>query len=135
MSFAANHSRFAFQIPALNETLRLVSFRYHGALSSAYECTVDIACERRDLPLQELLGKAGVLTLFDEQHPRHIHGEMVSLAQGGVGQRFTRYQVTLRPKLWLLGLRSGLRIFQGQSAREIVSRVLQDAGLQGNDVR
>ena len=88
MSFAANHSRFAFQIPALNETLRLVSFRYHGALSSAYECTVDIACERRDLPLQELLGKAGVLTLFDEQHPRHIHGEMVSLAQGGVGQRF-----------------------------------------------
>lgn len=131
----ANHSRFVLQIPSLQDEVRVVSFRFQGGLDSAYECALEIASLRRDLPLDELLGKAAVLTLFDEHHPRYIHGEMTSLTQGSIGKRFTSYSVTLRPKIWMLGLRSGMRIFQDQSAVDIVTTVLKDAGIKGTDVR
>lgn len=135
MSFPANNSRFALQIPALDDEVRVVSFRYQGAISSPYECILEVASERRDLPLDELLGKSAVLTLFDERHPSHIHGEMVQLAQGSIGKRFTSYRIMLRPKIALLAMRSGMRIFQDMTAQEIVSQVLKDAGLPDDQVR
>lgn len=131
----ANHSRFAFQIPSLKDEIRVVSFRYRGALSAPYECELEVASLRRDLPLQDLLGKAAVLTLFDERHPRHIHGEMVGLSQGSIGRRFTSYRVILRPKIELLGKRSGMRIFQDKTPADIVTQVLKEAGIQGADVK
>ena len=135
MSHPANHSRFALQIPSLNDEVRVVSFRYQGVISSPYECILDVASERRDLSLEELLGKAALLTLFDPRHPQHIHGEMVQLSQGSIGKRFTSYQITLRPKIWLLGMRSGLRIFQDKSTQQIVTQVLKDAGIADGQVR
>jgi len=131
----ANHSRFALQIPALREELRVLSFQYQGSLSSPFLCELEVACLRRDLPLAELLGQAALLTLFDSHHPRQIHGQIAALEQGAVGRRFTRYRIILRPALWLLGLRSGLRIFQEQTTNAIVDRVLQQAGLGRQEVR
>ncbi|MEE2729947.1 MAG: type VI secretion system tip protein TssI/VgrG [Pseudomonadota bacterium] len=135
MSSPANHSRFALQIPALDDEVRVVSFQYQGALSTPFECWLDVACERRDLPLEDLLGKSGVLTLFDARHPRHIHGELVQLAQGAIGKRFTSYRMLLRPKISLLGLRSGMRIFQDKTARQIITQVLKDVGITDQQVR
>ena len=135
MSIPANNSRFALQIPALDEEVRVVSFRYRGAISKPYECILEVASERRDLPLDELLGRSAVLTLFDERHPRHIHGEMVQLAQGSIGKRFASYRILLRPKISLLDMRSGMRIFQDRTAQEIVTQVLKDAGVPDDQVR
>ena len=135
MSFPANNSRFALQIPSLDDEVRVVAFRYQAAIATPFECVVELASERRDLPLDKLLGKSAVLTLFDERHPRYIHGEMVQLAQGPIGKRFTSYQITLRPKIALLAMRSGMRIFQDRTAQEIVTQVLQEAGLPDDQVR
>ncbi|RLU03621.1 MAG: type VI secretion system tip protein VgrG [Ketobacter sp.] len=135
MSFPANNSRFALQVPSLDDEVRVVSFRYQAAIATPFECIVELASERRDLPLDKLLGKSAVLTLYDERHPRHIHGEMVQLAQGSIGKRFTSYRVTLRPKIALLAMRSGMRIFQDRTAQEIVTQVLREAGVPDDQVR
>jgi type VI secretion system secreted protein VgrG len=135
MPLFANQDRFALQIPAVTEEVRVVGFSFQHRISTPFVCELEVVCQRRDLPLAQWLGKAALLILIDQHHPRYIQGEIVSLAQAAVGTRFTTYHITLRPKLWLLGLRSGMRIFQNQSAVEIIKTVLKEAGIDGNDVQ
>ena len=135
MTAPSNVSRFVFQIPSLKEPLLVVGFQFYDRMDQPYECELELACESRDLKLDTLLGKAGVLTLFDEKHPRLVHGEVAEIAMGAVGKRLTSYYVTLRPKLWLLQLRGGLRIFQDKSAPDIIQQVLKEAGIEGKDVQ
>ncbi|MVF13681.1 type VI secretion system tip protein VgrG [Ketobacter sp. MCCC 1A13808] len=130
MPLLANNSRFHFDIPSLEEELHVVGFDHEESLSGLFQCRLELACLRHNLPLNNLLAQAGVLTLYDEQHPRLIHGEVARAALGAIGTRYTTYYLTLRPKLWWLTLRSGMRIFQERSVPEILLQVIQDAGLQ-----
>ena len=131
----ANISRFLFSCPSLQETLRVVGFVAEQGLSSLYWCELELACDKSDLDLNTLVGKSGVLTLFDAAYPGFIHGEIAAASQGVVGRRFTTYHVTLRPKLWQLELRRGSRIFQNLSVPDIVRQVLKDAGISGEDLQ
>lgn len=135
MLASANTARFLFDCPAVRQDWRVVGFAAEQGLSSPGWCELELVCPRHDLDAGALIGKAGVLTLFDVDHPSFIHGEIAAASQGAVGKRFTTYHVTLRPKLWQLEFRSGLRIFQDQSVPDIVRTVLKDAGISGQDVR
>ena len=131
----ANISRFLFSCPSLQEALRVVGFAAEQGLSSLYWCELELACDRSALDLNTLVGKSGVLTLFDAVHPGFIHGEITAASQGAVGRRFTTYHVTLRPKIWQLELRRGSRIFQQLSVPDIIQQVLKDAGISGDDLQ
>ena len=61
---------------------------------------------------------------------RHFHGvvaEFRKLAPGAAG-RMT-YRLVAVPNLWRLGLRRNCRIFQDLTAKDIITKVLQDHGL------
>ncbi|MEZ5505885.1 MAG: type VI secretion system tip protein VgrG [Gammaproteobacteria bacterium] len=131
----ANTSRFLFDCPGGGVDWRVVGVQAETALSTAYWCELELVCTESDVDLVALVGKAGVLTLFDTTHPVCLHGEIAAATQGAVGKRFTTYHLSLRPKLWQLELRSGLRIFQDQSVPDIVKQVLEEAGISGKDVR
>jgi len=134
MTAAANVSRFLFQIPSLDESLRVVGFQLWADLSTPFRCEVELACENPALDLPALVGKSGVLTLFHPQHPQYLQGEIQRIQQGESGNRFTLYQLTLVPRLEFLKYRSNLRIFQQQSVPDIVRQVLKEAGIEGEQV-
>lgn len=131
----ANTSRFLFDCPGGGVDWRVVGVQAETALSTAYWCDLELVSTGPDVDLATLAGKAGVLTLFDVRHPVCLHGEITAATRGAVGKRFTTYHITLRPKLWQLEFRSGLRIFQDLSVPEIVKQVLKEAGISGKDVR
>lgn len=131
----ANTSRFLFDCPGAGVDWRVVGVQAETALSTAYWCELELVCTESDVDLVALVGKAGVLTLFDTRHPVCLHGEIAAATLGAIGNRFTTYHLTLRPKLWQLEFRSGLRIFQDQSVPDIVKQVLEEAGISGKDVR
>ncbi|RLU00046.1 MAG: type VI secretion system tip protein VgrG, partial [Ketobacter sp.] len=134
MTVPANVTRFLFQIPSLSETLRVVGFDIKAAVSDLFHCEVELACENNALALETLVGKNGLLTLFDERYPQYLHGEIQQIRQGETGNQFTLYTVTLVPKLEFLLYRSNLRIFQQKSVPDIIRQVLKEAGIQGEDV-
>lgn len=135
MNAPANVTRFLFEIPGTADLLRVVGFEAEMAMSSNYRCELELASENPALDLQNLIGKSGVLTLFDDREPQFLHGEIVAARQEASGQRFTFYRIALQPKLAFLGYRSNLRIFQDRSVPEIVKQVLDEAGISGKDVR
>ena len=139
MAIVANDSRFHLQLPALNDELQVVAFECTEGLSELYECRIELTCRRNNLPLASVLSTPALLTIYDEQHPRLIHGEIAEAAQGNVecteGDGYNAYFFTLRPRLWWLAHRSGLRIFQKLSVPDLIAKVLGEAGLALDDVR
>lgn len=134
MTVPANVTRFLFQIPSLPEALRVVGFDIKAAVSDVFTCDVELACENPALKQETLVGKNGLLTLFNERHPQYLHGEIQHLQQGESGHRYTLYRVRLVPKLTFLQYRSNLRIFQQRSVPDILKQVLKEANVQGQDV-
>ena len=130
----ANHSRFALQLADLDTDLRVVGFRYQDRIDGLFHCQLEVAVAGAPPDLAGWLNRAAALTLHHRQHPSYLHGQVVQLTQGAVGRRFTTCFLTLRPRLWLLGLRRGLRIFQQQSVPQIVDRVLTAAGVPAKEV-
>ena len=104
MTVPANVTRFLFQIPSLPEALRVVGFDIKAAVSDVFTCDVELACENPALKQETLVGKNGLLTLFNERHPQYLHGEIQHLQQGESGHRYTLYRVRLRvgghPTFW-----------------------------------
>ena len=135
MTVPANITRFLFEVPGLGDELRVVGFAVEQAMSCCFRCEVELACENAALDLASLVGKVGVLTLFDLKAPQYLHGEVTAARQEASGNRFTTYRVMLEPKLSFLGFRSNLRIFQAMSVPDIVQQVLNEAGIKGADVR
>lgn len=135
MTVPANVTRFLFEIPGLSETLRVTGFELEQGLSECFRCALEMACENAALDLPALIGKPGILTLFDASEPQTLHGVIALARQEASGRRFTTYCLELRPELFWLNYRSNLRIFQDKTVPDIVQQVLQDAGIQGNRVR
>ncbi len=134
MTVPANVTRFLFTIPSLSEELRVVGFRGEHALSSPFWCELEIASENSELDLAALIGKGGLLTLFDARTPQYVHGEVVQADYLAAGKRFVSYRLVLKPKLAFLDYRSNLRIFQQKSVPDIVRQVLKEAGISELDV-
>lgn len=131
MTLPANVTRFLFDMPSLNDALRVMGFDAYFALSEPFRIELEVVCENPLLRLDKLIAKSGLLVLFDENLPQYLHGEVVSAERGESGNRYTRYHLSLRPRLHFLSLRSNQRIFQNRSVPDIVRQVLDDAGING----
>ncbi|TOK80285.1 contractile injection system protein, VgrG/Pvc8 family, partial [Vibrio parahaemolyticus] len=60
---------------------------------------------------------------------RQFNGCISELRYLGTGRRFSRYHITLVPHLWFLTQRQDCRIFQMQTAPDIIRQVFDDAGM------
>ena len=69
-----------------------------------------------------------------QKEKRVFHGYLTEIVQldAQSDQNYVHYQITLRPWLWLLTLRSNYRVFQQQTLSSILSAVFDDAGFSGN---
>ncbi|MGY4028510.1 contractile injection system protein, VgrG/Pvc8 family, partial [Aeromonas rivuli] len=70
-----------------------------------------------------------LLVWYNGELQRRVSGVVSDAAQGDSGFRRTRYQLEVKPALWRLGLRRNARIFQAQKPDEIISILLQEAGI------
>jgi len=110
--------------------LGVVGFRGREALSQPFAFEIDLTT-REHLDTEPLLGADAQLTI----HPpdggsRFVHGILSSIEYTGQYRERRRYRVMLVPRLWKLSLISRSRIFQEQSTKDIVTRVLKDAKVE-----
>lgn len=125
-----NRAHFTFIVEGLARALQVIAFSGREAVSQPFLFEVDLVSEQPDLSPEHLLHKPAFLRLFSDECG--IHGQIHSVIQGDSGVRLTYYTVTLRPQLAYLSLSVNQRIFQNLSVPEIIHRVLQQHGVQGN---
>lgn len=122
----ARPARFRFEIPEAGDLEFLVAnFSAAEGMSTPFQVTLNLGCED-DVDFEEVVGKAGLLTVLSEDTDRFFHGIVSECTQGGKSGRFNLYRLVLVPSIWLLSLERDCRIFQDKTIPEIVEEILQD---------
>lgn len=124
----AHQPRFTLTIEGTQNELKVLEFTGQEAISQPYRFDLELVSERPDIDLESLLHRQAFLS-FGAQGCG-IHGQIYRVGQGDSGQRLTRYQVSLVPRLTYLGQRVNQRIFQHKSVPTIIAQVLKDHGVQ-----
>ncbi len=99
------------------------------AISRPFLIEAEAISTAEDLKADDLVGKAITCTIEQEDgKPRHFHGIVRSLARtGDFGRGYTAYRIEAVPRLWQLSRTADSRIFQEQSAKDIVQTLVDEA--------
>lgn len=117
---------YAFRIdtPLGSDALLLQSFHGEELVSGLFHFLVETESDS-NIDFSQLIGKSVTITGADKDgNKRYFNGIVARLLQSG-----STYRLELRPKLWTLTLSSDHRIFQAQSAPDIIKKVLQEQGV------
>ncbi|GGD09366.1 type VI secretion system Vgr family protein [Halopseudomonas salina] len=129
----ANTAAFTLDIHGIAHDFKVLSFTGTEAISQSYCFQLELVSERPDLDIEALLQQPAIFNFAGQG--KGIHGLIHRVAQGDAGKRLTRYHIDLVPHLFYLGHRTNQRIFQHLSVPEIISRVLNDHGIQADAYR
>ncbi|KPK76874.1 MAG: type VI secretion protein ImpA, partial [Phycisphaerae bacterium SM23_30] len=140
MAKTQQHRLVAVNTPLGEDVLLLRNFSYSEALGSLFEMELELLSEKNDIKFPEIVGwNVTVRLALADDKTRYFNGFISRFSQAGQENGQARYRATARPWLWFLTQTSDCRIFQNQTAPEIIKQIFRDAGftdlqddLQGN---
>ncbi|VTZ48163.1 Type VI secretion system Vgr family protein [Methylocella tundrae] len=109
----------------------LVAVRFDGSegLSELFEFRVEALGEQSNVDFDKAIGNNCSMTFKSYAEPDRIFNGVLVEAQGlGAQAGLYLYRLTLRPWLWLLSRTSDCRIFENQTAIDIIKKVFSDRG-------
>ena len=93
------------------------------ALSEIGEFEIECLSKEKFVDADKLLGKKmSVTMIYSGEDEREFNGYVTRFSLVGTDGDYRVYRASVRPWLWFLGLTADCRIFQGQSAVEIIKR-------------
>jgi type VI secretion system secreted protein VgrG len=137
-----DHTRHKLRVRGLDATLDVLAFTGTEQLSEPYKYIVEFTCPEQDIAVDRILGKRADFTLhrmpvtlakrsysslndLPEAPLRTLHGMITDFKRLSSSRDEARYEVTLQPRLALLGKGKQFRIYQQQSVPQIVESVLR----------
>ncbi|MFO0888042.1 MAG: type VI secretion system tip protein TssI/VgrG [Isosphaeraceae bacterium] len=112
------------------DVLLLTSFSGTESLSRLFSYQLDLASADDAIAAKDIVGKPVTWSIsrFDQQ-PRYFNGIVSRFAAGAVNRRKLRsYRAEVVPWPWLLTRTTDCRIFQNQTAPEIITTIFDDFG-------
>lgn len=120
-------SRFKLILTEVTNDFQVLTFKGSEVLDQPYFIQLQLVSENPLLDLDALLHQPAYLD-FGEAGAG-LHGVVYALGRDDPGVRFTRYHLTLAPRLALLAYRRDQRIFQQRSVPQIIAEVLERHGI------
>ena len=134
-----DHSRHTLSVHNIEARLDVLAFEGHEHLSQPFTYRVEFTSTERDLAAETLLGQDARFSLHAApQKPpasgfsapavkplRTLHGVVTGFKRQCGSNDQARYEITLQPRLALLGQGRQFRIYQHQSVPQIVESILR----------
>ncbi|WP_350447282.1 type VI secretion system tip protein VgrG [Pseudomonas solani] len=134
-----DHSRHRLQVGELDVGLDVLAFVGDETLSQPFTYQVEFTSSQRDLPSRRIVGQPASFSLFAPPKPvpfaglgappaqplRTLHGVVTGFRRISGSNDEARYEITLQPRLTLLGRGRQYRIYQHLSVPEIVEQILR----------
>ena len=110
------------------DVLLLTAMSGYEALSEPFNFQLELASEKDDIAATDIVGKAVDIELTgNDDQPRFFNGHVSHFAAGELRtDGYRAYQAEIVPWLWFLGYSNNCRIFQNQTAVEIIEAVLKE---------
>jgi type VI secretion system secreted protein VgrG len=143
-----DHSRHTLTVRDLDARLDVLAFEGTEGLSQAFNYRVEFTCSDSDIGPEKILGRNASFSLHGAPHGlpglglsapavgplRTLHGVVSGFKRLSGSVDEARYEITLEPRLALLGRGRQFRIYQHQSVPEIVESILRGRhGFEGQD--
>lgn len=128
-----NEPSFRLDVAGLSDAFEVLAFTGREAISEPFAFDVDLLVDDPTLDLASLLYQPVYLHFGPAGHA--IHGHLHELVQRDQGPAARLCRVRLGPKLACLAQRFSQRIFSARSVPQILSQVLREHGIAGNDRR
>ncbi|WP_459481270.1 type VI secretion system Vgr family protein, partial [Pseudomonas sp. No.21] len=127
------------QVGELDVGLDVLAFVGDETLSQPFTYQVEFTSSQRDLPSRRIVGQPASFSLFAPPAPvpfaglgappaqplRTLHGVVTGFRRISGSNDEARYEITLQPRLTLLGRGRQYRIYQHLSVPEIVEQILR----------
>jgi len=134
-----DHGRHTLSVRNIETRLDVLAFEGHEHLSQPFTYRVEFTSTERDLAAETLLGQDARFSLHAAlQKPpasgfnalavkplRTLHGVVTGFKRQCGSNDQARYEITLQPRLALLGQGRQFRIYQHQSVPQIVESILR----------
>lgn len=111
----------------LNRDFQVLAFNGSERLDQPYFIHLQLVSENPALDLDALLHQPVYLDFGEAD--AGLHGQVYAIGRDDPGGRFTRYHLTLAPRLACLAHRRDQRIFQQRSVPQIIAAVLAHHGI------
>ncbi|OSR69761.1 Actin cross-linking toxin VgrG1 [Pseudomonas syringae pv. actinidiae] len=135
-----DHSRHTLKIRDLDARLDVLTFEGVEALSQPFNYRVEFTCFDSDIDAEKILGRDASFSLHGAPHNlpfsglsapaveplRTLHGVATGFKRLSGSVDEARYEITLEPRLALLGRGQQFRIYQHQSVPDIVESILRN---------
>ncbi|MGV8919988.1 MAG: type VI secretion system Vgr family protein [Pseudomonas sp.] len=143
-----DHSRHKLTVRNVESVLDVLAFEGSEGLSQLFSYRVEFTCTDCDISAEKMLGQDARFSLqsppqivpsWDVWSPevlplRLFHGVVTGFKRLSGSVDEARYEITLEPRLALLGRGQQFRIYQHQSVPQIVESILRDRhDFQGQD--
>jgi len=108
---------------------------FHGLTASEElgrlgDFQLDVLSDKVDIALDKILGQRVTVKMeLPEDKSRYFTAYVVSFSQAGMLGRYHRYFATLKPWLWFLTRTADSRIFQEQTAPQIIKKIFEECPL------
>ena len=115
-----------------DDTFRVYEFEVVEALSDVFTLNLTAFSKASQVAPAEVLEQEMILRIYQNGRLlRQFRGVVAEFCRGAAGHHRTRYQMVIRPTLWLLGLGRNSRIFQHKDTEAIVRVLLDEYGVTG----
>ena len=118
-----------FEVDGLDSELHLIRLEGEEGISMPFRFNLLLAAASSSLDIAGVVGQGALVTLQRDGKKRTFHGMVSSFMQRESGRKYTYYQALVVPCCARLLHRQDCRIFQQQTVKDIVGKVLQDAGV------
>jgi type VI secretion system secreted protein VgrG len=132
MLASATAAPFTLLIPTVRNDFKVLAFEGTEAISVLYSIHIELVSEYPDFDLESLLNQPAFLQFG--LNGEGIHGLIAGVSVGDAGKRLTRYRLHLVPALHDLQFSHDQRIFQNQTAPQIIAKVLKGHGILADAV-
>ncbi|MDT7687904.1 MAG: type secretion system secreted protein VgrG [Acidobacteriota bacterium] len=111
------------------DKLLVRAFTGEEHISRPFRFDVEMVSEDAGLDFAAIVGKGVTVTLtLNDGTKHHFHGLVERFVQEDQDERFTTYHAELRPWLWMLTKSADCRIFQNQTAPQIIKALFSELG-------
>jgi type VI secretion system secreted protein VgrG len=131
MPHTQDNRLLAVKTPLGKDVLLLYAFSGREELSRLFRYDLDMLSEKGQITAKDIVGKPVTWQVNSPAAtgPRYFHGHVSRFVAGAVRPHGLRhYQAEVVPWLWFLTRTTDCRIFQNQTAPDIIEKIFKDLG-------
>ncbi|MEW6290751.1 MAG: type VI secretion system tip protein TssI/VgrG [Thermodesulfobacteriota bacterium] len=141
-TYSQENRLIAIESPLGADVLLLAGIRGVEGISSLFSFELELLSERHNINFANIVGENVTLSIYlADGSQRYFNGIISRFSHGrgggesGTDTRFSSYNATMVPWLWLLTRTADSRIFQNKNAPEIIEQVFSDQGFSDYSLR